>query len=59
MIILARILILSEYPYDKKTFYTIYEHHCLVRKLKTRGGMSHAERGYDCKCNKPVSKGHI
>ena len=45
MIILAQMLILSEYPYNKKMFYTIYEHHYLVRKLQMRGVMSHAERG--------------
>ena len=36
MIILSRMLVISGYPNDKKTFYTIYEHHCLVRKLQTR-----------------------
>ena len=28
--ILENMLILSEYPNDKKTIYTIYEHRCLV-----------------------------
>ena len=37
MFILARMLILSEYSNDKKTFYTIYEHHCLVRNYKRAG----------------------
>ena len=45
MIILERMLILYEYPNDKKTFYTIHEDHCLFRKLQTRGFMSHAEQG--------------
>ena len=45
MIILARMLIISEYPNNKKTFYTIYEHRCLVRKLQTRGVMSHSKQG--------------
>ena len=37
MTILKRMLILSEYPNYKKTFYTIYEHHCLVQKYKRVG----------------------
>ena len=44
MIILVRMLIIYEHPKDKKTFYTIYKHHCLVRKPKTRGVITHAER---------------
>ena len=34
MIILERMLILSEYTNDKKAFYMIYEHHCLIRNYK-------------------------
>ena len=45
MIILARMLIISEYPNDKNTFYTIYKHHCLVFKLQMRGVMYHTEQG--------------
>ena len=45
MTILERMLILSEYPNNKNKFYTIYEHHCLVRKLKTRGVMFHTKQG--------------
>ena len=30
LIILKRMLIISEYHKDKKTFYTIYDHHCLI-----------------------------
>ena len=45
MMVLARMLILSEYPNNKKTFYTIYEHRYLVRKLQMRGFMSHVEGG--------------
>ena len=37
MIILAQMLILSEYPNNKKTYYIIYKHHCLVHKLQTCG----------------------
>ena len=44
MIILERMLILSEYPNYKNTFYTIYENHYLVRKLQLRGVISHGER---------------
>ena len=51
MNILARMLIIYEYPNNKNMFYTIYEHHCLVRKLQTRGIMSHAEQGKECKFN--------
>ena len=36
--VLAQMLILSEYPNDKKTFHMIYEHHCLVQNYK-RGGL--------------------
>ena len=45
MIILAQILIISENPNNKKTFYTIYEHPCLIIKLKTCEVMSRVERG--------------
>ena len=45
-------LILFEYPNNKKTFYTIYEHHYLVNKLQTCGVMSHEEGGQDCKFKK-------
>ena len=45
MIILARMLILSEYPNNKKMFYTIYEHHRLIHNLQTRGVMYHEEQG--------------
>ena len=45
MIILAWMLIIYKYPNDKKMFYTIYNHYCLVRKLQTRGVMYHAEQG--------------
>ena len=45
MIILAQMLIIFEYHNDKKTFYTIYEHHCLVHKIQTHGVMYHVERG--------------
>ena len=48
---MARIIILSEYPNDKKTFYMIKEHHCLFRKLKTHGVMYHAELEQECKFN--------
>ena len=37
MIIRARMLILSEYPNNKRMFYTIYDHHYLIHKLQTRG----------------------
>ena len=51
-------LILSEYYNDKKTFNTIYEHHCLVRKLNTRGVMSHAEQGQEYNF-KSIQKGRV
>ena len=30
MIIWVQVIIIYEEPNDKETFYTIYEHHCLV-----------------------------
>ena len=37
IVIPGQMLILSEYPNNKNTFYKIYEHHCFVRKYKCVG----------------------